>query len=196
MPIISEQYFGFVPMATHKEACRWAGTNVWEVTKHEVCRRRTEEDGGDYTDTTIRMICRDCGVVQMDVGQINTWQSSNITAIGYGSKPLRRGGLWLHPGPARIMAESAQLGPETYYVTASDQAPRTLADAIGIVGWHREWRGSGWGPVRWLAGYGLTEYGSPAEDLGQKHKSLTAAVHRIADRHATELAAAVAPAQP
>jgi hypothetical protein len=187
---ISEQYFGFTPMTSHRETCSRSGTNLWEVSRIHRERLRSQETGGPYTETAIRMVCTECGVVHLDHGENWGTQGTTTREIGYGAKPIRCAGLWLHPGP--IYPYRDDTDPETYYATGSPERPTEPRDVIGIIGWYRPFNGSRHGAVRWWAGIGLTELGNARttapDDLVLKSK--TAAARWVADQHAEHLAAA------
>lgn len=192
---IADHYFEFVPMTGHQKTCSRYGTAVWEVARHRRERMRSEEDGGDFTELTTRTLCSECGVVRLEHSDGESYETTHVDRIGYGSKPQRCAGLWLHPGPLWGRHELDQLGPEAFYVTGSPSRPTTREDVIGQVGWFKTPRGA----VRWYAGYGLVSDSRVGRlkkvPSSNEFKSKTAAVKWVAEQHATELAAA-APGQP
>lgn len=193
---IADHYLGFTPTTSHLKDCKFAGTDMWEVARLHRTRRRAAEYGGDYTETIVRLLCRTCGVVHMDHGESWGTQTTTTEQIGYGAKPQRCAGLWLHPGPVRYNhADSHE--PELLYVTGSQTPPADHTDVIGIIGWERPFNGSRYGAVRWWAGLGVTEDGRARtlapEDLTLK--SRTAATRWVAEQHAAHLAAAQAAAE-
>lgn len=189
---ISETYLGFVPMTSHRPTCSRAGTSLWEVARIHRERLRSQEAGGPRTETTVRMVCTECGVVHLDRGE--NWATTGTTTreIGYGAKPIRCAGLWLHPGPIYPVRDGAD--PDAYYVTGSPERPADPRDVIGIIGSYQPWDGIRNRAVRWWAGVGLTELGNgrtlAPDDLVLKSK--TAAAKWVADQHAEHLAAAAA----
>ncbi|MFC6885261.1 MULTISPECIES: hypothetical protein [Actinomadura] len=188
---IGELYFDFAPLDDHRPTCSRAGTALWEVARLGRSRLRSQESGGDYTETTLRMLCRECGVVRLERGEGLIHELTNVAQIGYGGKPSRCAGLWLHPGPLFGYRELDELGPETFYATGSATAPTAREDVIGTVSWYKTERRA----TRWSAGYRLTEYGNAARVPNPNHfSSKTAAARWIAEQHAAELAAGKAAA--
>jgi hypothetical protein len=168
---IASVYFRFGPVAGHLPDCPRAGTGIWEVTRHA-------RDGlnGETRETTIRVACFDCGVVRFETfnGAPMSTETTHASETGYGSRPEKVAGLWLHPGP-RIW-HGDDRGPTAYYVTRTKDRPRVPADAIGIVGWHLGKRHG----VRWGAGLQPTDYGTVARAADQDWPSRRAAVAWIA----------------
>lgn len=178
---IHEQYFGFRPVAGHMPDCPLYGTNMWEVTKH-----RTESLVGEPVEVTIRMICRKCGIVQSETGTGEASAGTFTEAIGYGCRPMRSFGLWLHPGPAYRFDDR---GPESYFVTGSPDPPANESEVIGVISRYQTPRDA----TRWRGGYGYRTGGGvdQAEDgISSRNK----AVHWVADQHAAVQAAVAAAA--
>lgn len=169
---IHEQYFGFRPVAGHMPDCPLYGTDMWEVT-----RNRAEPLGGGQAEITIRMICRKCGVVQSETGTGEASESTSTEKIGYGSRPSRSFGLWLHPGPAFAYLDDR--GPESYFVTGSPTPPATESEVIGIISCYQTRRDA----TRWRGGYGYRT-GGGVEQAEEGLSSRNKAVHWVADRHA------------
>ncbi|WP_018658488.1 hypothetical protein [Actinomadura flavalba] len=150
--LASDHYFRTRPFAEHDKECSRVGTSLWEVSQHEQLRLRVAERGGNYTETTTRYLCRECGVaclVRTDSRPDETTLTTTA-AMGYGSPPVRQHGVWLHPGP--LPAYRPGDGPDLYYLTEHQDAPRTPAAVLGLVCHHRTQRGA----LRWSAGVGLT----------------------------------------
>ncbi len=142
------------------------GTDVWEVTKFT-------RDGfdGERCETTIRYACRQCCMVGFEGtdGDMRI-DHTHATQIGYGSKPERVLGAWLHPGP--LIWHGDDRGPTAYLVTAGKEPPRSPEAVLGEVGWS-------FGPrygVRWGAGLGCTGHGTVLAGSGQSWTSRRAAV--------------------
>jgi hypothetical protein len=177
---ISALYFGYRPVAGHLPECSRAGTDVWEAT-------RFTWDGldGETRETTFRFACLECGVVafQSFDGAVSGLEHTHATEIGYGTRPERVAGLWLHPGP-RIW-HGDERGPTAYYVTRGKDRPRQPADVAGMTGWHLGRRGG----LRWSAGLGATDYGTVQTSAGQDFASRRAAVAWIAAQLADEAGA-------
>jgi hypothetical protein len=167
---ISSLYFRFRPVAGHLPDCRHHGTDAWEVTRHVW-------DGldGETRETTIRLACHDCGVVHFEhAGAAMSMETTHASEIGYGSRPERVAGLWLHPGP-RIW-DGDERGPTAFYVTRTKDRPRVPGDVLGVVGWHLGPRHG----VRWGAGLGATGHGTVLVSADQDWPSRRAAVAWIA----------------
>lgn len=187
---ISDHYFGFVPLDGHRKTCSRFGTALWEIAHLRRERLRSEEAGGDVVETITRTLCSECGVVRLEHGDSGGSETTNVDRIGYGAKPQRCAGLWLHPGPLWGWAEVDAHGPEAYYVTGSPTTPATRDDVLGQVGWFKTRRGA----VRWYAAYGLTKAGHMGRRPDpNEFKSRTAAAKWVAEQHGAELAAAAAP---
>lgn len=185
---ISVQYFEYEPAVNHRPDCPRYGTDLWEVRRDSEATVWKQE----YT-TTLRFVCRECGVVRIEqytgpAGPIKT--DTSTAEIGYGTKPerVRKDGteVWLHAGPRGAFHD--ELGAETYYVTAENATPRLPSEALGIIGWHRPWRGSKLGAVKWTAGWRLTDDGSVKEPAENEFASKRAAALWVLEQHAAELA--------
>jgi hypothetical protein len=160
-------YFDYRPVAAHGEGCSRRGSDVWEVTRHEWLGIAS-----DRRELTLRYACRECGVVVFQAFE-NAEPSTDVTCAseaGYGSRPEKVLGAWLHPGP-RIWPRDER-GPAAYLVTAVSAAPRRPEDVLGKVAWGLGPRGG----VRWSAGRGCTKHGSVVEGAGQQWASRRAAV--------------------
>jgi hypothetical protein len=168
---ISSLYFGYRPVAGHAPGCSREGTNQWEA----MCFTRERFGSDEPWETTLRFFCSECGhvVLATSVGE-PTMEYTHVSRIGYGAKPERVAGLWLHPGP--VFRYYDDRGPTAFYVTRGKDRPRVPADVLGVVGWHLGKRGG----VRWSAGLGCTDYGSVRTDSGQDFGSRRAAVAWIA----------------
>lgn len=139
---ISDQYFGFQALGRPQPGLPPAPHEHGETTVYRTaCGALPCSDGEPKRDgyqIVVRMVCREC---------------TNVSKIGYGSKPARAAGLWLHPGPPFVNRDDH--GPEAHYVTGSKDSPSTREDVIGLVGWKIGKRGgkvwwAGYGPVREL----------------------------------------------
>jgi hypothetical protein len=167
---IGTQYFGFQPAAQHRKGCSRISSDTWVVTRHTW----TSFDG-ETTETTFRLACFECGAVTfigLD-GEYRT-EATSVADIGFGAKPERVAGLWLHPGPHLIRGDD--YGPEAFYVTRGKDRPRDPADVLGIVARH-------FGPrrgIKWAAGLGVTEYGRAKTGVRLDFGSKRAAVAWIA----------------
>jgi hypothetical protein len=171
---IRAQYFGFRSLAAHLPGCPHAGTDTWEATRYT----DTTWDGETVRETTIRLACHDCGVVAFETFDAapSSFECTHADNVGYGARPEKAAGLWLHPGPPIWHGHEA--GPTTYYVTQIRDRPRAPADVAGVVGWHLGPRGG----VRWGAGIGQTDSGCVREGAGRDWTSRRAAVAWIAAR--------------
>jgi hypothetical protein len=163
-------YFKFQPVAGHMPGCTRAGTDLWEVT------RFTRDWDGDTRQTTFRFACHDCGVVAFESidGPMASVEHTHASEIGYGSRPEKVAGLWLHPGP-RIW-HGDDRGPTAYYVTRTKDRPQSPDDVAGVVGWHLGPRHG----IRWSAGLHPTDHGTVTTTSGQDWSSRRAAVAWIA----------------
>ncbi|MEV0586353.1 hypothetical protein [Nonomuraea sp. NPDC050310] len=107
-------------------------------------------------------------------------ESGPVEYIGYGTAPIKAGSVWLHAGPPR---QRGRLGednsPEYFVVSVTAARPRTMADALGVVGpaisRGRQVKG------RWFAG-GIVDherYGPSASPIRDDLASRTAAVRWV-----------------
>jgi hypothetical protein len=169
---IRAQYFDFRPVAGHLPDCPRAGTDVWETTRYTW----HSFDGETVRETTFRVACHDCGVVAFETfdGPPSGFQGTHASIVGYGSRPEKVCGLWLHPGPR--LWDGDDHGPAAFYVTETRDRPRDLADMAGVVAWHMGPRGG----TRWAAGLGQTSSGCVRESSGQDWPSRRPAVAWIA----------------
>ena len=164
---IDALYFDYQPVAGHLEGCRYRDTNVWEATRHT-----WHSFDGDRSEVTLRLACRECGVVYFDGPRdgFGSFETTHASDVGYASKPERVLGVWLHPGPRIWHGDNR--GPLVYFVTASKEPPAKPDDVLGKVGWSLGSRGG----VRWGAGIGATEYGTVLRGSEQTWASRRAAV--------------------
>jgi hypothetical protein len=164
---ISSLYFRFRPVAGHEPGCPREGTDTWEVTWYVRDFPRDE--------TTIRLACADCGTVAFFAadGSLST-EHTHASQIGWGSRPDKVAGLWLHAGPPVWYRDDR--GPTAYYVTTTPARPSEPGQAAGIVGWHTGPRGG----IRWGAGLDPTDHGTVAVAAGRDFSSRRAAVAWIA----------------
>lgn len=181
---IGDHYFAFQPPVEHEQDCSLHGTGMWEVTRLKRDHSVLAPDGS-RDETITRLVCRQCGVVHIETAHGSTsFEFTSVDRIGYGAKPKRSCGLWLHPGPYFELSFTDDRGPEMYYVTGGDEPPFSPDVVIGVVGWKLGQRGG----LRWYAGYGLSEgkYGfhvtrnADPDDF----KSQRAAVQWVVDQHA------------
>jgi hypothetical protein len=167
---IADLYFGYRPVAGHYPDCSRAGTDVWEAT-----RFRYESFNGEVISEVLRFACSGCGAVTFfGFDQDASTESTHAGEIGYGAKPEKVAGLWLHPGPRLWYGEDR--GPTAFYVTTGRDRPRQPEDAAGVVGWRLGPRGG----IRWTAGVEVTPRGQVSRDSGQQFSSRRAAVAWIA----------------
>lgn len=166
---IDALYFGYGPAAGHAPGCVRHGTDTWDVT------RFTRLGTGDQADeTVIRLACDKCGVITFaSFDGDRTTETTHADVIGFGSKPEKVAGLWLHAGPPFWYGDDR---PECYYVTVTKDRPQRPEDAAGIVAWSRGPRGG----TRWQAAHGLTERGRAREQAGRNFPCRRAAVEWIA----------------
>jgi hypothetical protein len=163
---IDDLYFRYQPVAGHVVGCPHRDTNLWETT-----RFTWVSFDGDRTETTIRYACRQCGMVNFEhVDSAMSFECTHASQVGYGSRPERVLGVWLHPGP-RIW-HGDERGPMVYLVTASKEPPRRPEDVTGKVAWFLGPRGG----VRWSAGLGCTGHGTVVTAADQNWASRRAAV--------------------
>jgi len=168
-------YFEFKPVARHQQNCPNAGTNTWETTRYT-----WDAFTGETRRTVFRFACHACGMVAFEAvdGEMTSQEWTHASQVGYGSKPEKVAGLWLHPG-ARLMAGDDQ-GPREFYVTRTKDRPTTPDEVTGVVAWHFGKRMG----VRWSAGFGLTGHGTAAKVAGIDFRSRHAAVAWIAGQAA------------
>jgi hypothetical protein len=169
---ISLQYFGFRPALRHLGGCARTGSEACDATVHT-----WESADGRSVETTFRLACPDCGA--MTFFGFDSEASTEFTSsadIGFGSKPERVAGLWLHPGPRLLRGD--EHGPAAFYVTRGKDRPRDPADVLGAVAWH-------FGPrlgVKWSAGLGLTERGNAQTRADRDFGSKRAAVNWVTEK--------------
>jgi hypothetical protein len=163
---IDDLYFRYRPVAGHLEDCPRYGTDVWEVT-----RFTGDGPGGERRETTIRYACRQCGVVGFEgTGGEMSIEHTHASQVGYGSKPERVLGVWLHPGPRIWYCDDR--GPAAYLVTAGKEPPARPEDVLGEVGWCLGPRHG----VRWGAGLGRAGHDTVLTSSGRTWASRRAAV--------------------
>jgi len=155
---ISSLYFDYRPVGRHQAGCAAAASNRWEVTEYTWAPSWSSK-----TEYTIRLACPECGNAvffawkEDDNAEEVPVKREQVSAkyIGYGSKPERCAGLWLHAGPSLGYGVDKD-GPTAYYLTTTKEQPRTPEDVAGIVGWKTGPRGG----IRWVAGVGCTDRGT------------------------------------
>jgi hypothetical protein len=167
---ITDLYFNYQSATRHGPGCSREGSDVWEVT------RLTREAFGSLPEkNTFRFFCGECGHARFVTFEGDlTYESTHASQIGFGSKPERVMGLWLHPGP-RFWAGEGH-GPYEFYVTRTKDRPRVAADVTGAVGWRLGPRGG----IRWNASVGLTDRGNAVTAAPSDFGSRRAAVAWIA----------------
>lgn len=166
-------YFGYRPISGHFEGCKLAGTSVFEVTQYTW-------DGytGETRETVIRLACPEgCGSVSFtSFDREHTFDQANAGNIGYGSRPEKVLGLWLHPGPRLLRGTREDNPPYCYLVTVTPARPQKPEDVAGLVAWD-------FGPRRgrrWSAGLDCTPGGRVQTSSGQHWTSRHGAVRWIA----------------
>lgn len=164
---IDDLYFSYRPVAGHAEGCPRRDADVWETTRFRWYSRADEQ----VRQTVIRYACHLCGVVGFERadGELST-ECTHASQVGYGSKPEKVAGVWLHPGPRIWYGDDR--GPLVYFVTANKQPPQRPEDVIGKVGWSLGPRGG----VRWGAGIGANEHGTAVRGAEQTWPSRRGAV--------------------
>lgn len=164
-------YFEYQPVAAHAPDCPRQDTELMEVTRAE----RTNFDG-QLTKETYRFACSKCGAaVFVTSDRALSIEYTGADQIGFGSKPERVAGLWLHPGPRMFYRD--EKGPTRYLVTRDRERPREPGDVVGVTAWSPGPRGG----VRWWAGTGYDERGYVTANAGEQHfRSRKAAVEWIA----------------
>jgi len=172
---IDSLYFAYKSAAGHIEGCPRHGTDVWEVSYYTYDSFR-----GERRETTIRCSCHLCGAVTFFSveGDLSS-ETTHADHIGYGSKPDRALGVWLHPGP-RIWHDDSR-GPVCYLVTRGKEPPRRPEDVLGKVSWSLGSRGG----VRWSAGLGCTGHATVNAASGRHWPSRRAAVAWVIGNAAT-----------
>lgn len=96
-------------------------------------------DHGNYVDvTTIRMLCRDCGVVREFKGELYTRSGRSVSQAGYGQPPTRTGGLWVYPGRPLL---NDMTEPWDAYIAETKVDRLREQDIVGMIGQGRGRRG-------------------------------------------------------
>lgn len=178
---ISSLYFDYRPAGWHLAGCAAAVSNRWEVTEYT-----WQPSYIPKSEHTIRLFCPECGAAMFFSWQENDEadkptverEQTRAEHIGYGSKPERVAGLFLHAGPPLLCGQ----GPDAYYLTRTKDRPRARGDVAGMVGQKRGRRGG----IRWVAGIGCGELGGIERAADGDFASKAAAVKWVAG----ELAAA------
>jgi hypothetical protein len=167
---ITSLYFEYNPVNRHAPGCPRQGSDLWEVTRYAY-----EGFSGETRETTVRILCAECGAAMFfSTDGTLAEECTDASVIGFGSRPERAAGLWLHPGPVLWRGEGH--GPASFYVTRTKDRPRTPGDVTGAVGWGLGPRGG----TRWNAGLGLTQHGNIQTPAGRDFTSRRAAVAWIA----------------
>lgn len=167
---ITSLYFEYNPVNGHAPGCRREGSDLWEVTRYAY-----ESFSGETKETTVRLLCAECGAaVFFSIDGTLAEEHTDVSVIGFGSRPERVAGLWLHPGPVLWRGEGH--GPARFYVTRSKGRPRAPEDVLGAVAWRFGPRGG----IRWNAGLGLTPHGIIQTSADSDFTSRRAAVAWIA----------------
>lgn len=138
--IYNDPYVDWKPFAAHADGCKRTG---WDVREHRI------EHISGRREIAVRAICAEtggCGRVfelhvslaadrdpeTEDLRSGEGWSSGGVDLIGYGTKPQRVGGVWLHAGPP-IAGWARDEGPEWWYVTRSATPPTGRAGTLGKV---------------------------------------------------------------
>lgn len=186
---LSTLYFGFASINEHGAGCSRAGTDVWEVTRHNDLAFSVESWDKELREATLRMACTECGVITFymlkpDADLVIPTEHTTTGAVGWGSRPERVLGLWLHAGPPIWPGD--ERGPLSFYVTRTRERPRRPEDCVGVVGWHLGKRHG----VRWGAGLHPTDHGTVERNCGDDDFATRhAAVRWLAKELAAEAAA-------
>lgn len=169
---IRSLYFDYRPVNRHAPGCPREGSDVWEAAFYTY-----ENFDGEVKETVVRFLCAECGAVAFfSAGGSLSEEYTDTGEIGFGSKPERCAGLWLHAGPTLWRGEGH--GPSAFYVTRTKDRPRETEDLVGAVSWFTGPRGG----IRWQVGMGATKYGSAKTAADRDFGSRRAAVAWIADR--------------
>lgn len=182
---ISEHYFEFDRLE-HRDGCKLFGTGMWEVARMRI------EAGPVFAEDQVvtRMLCRQCAAVHLVAADADKRRATSIDQIGYGGRPERAAGLWLHPGPPMFPGDDD--GPWEYYASGSPDAPARPEDVIGLIARRHGQRGG----TLWRAGYGVrkgTYRGYHVDRQGPHYfRSRAAAAKWLAAQHAQALTEASA----
>lgn len=147
-------YLGWSQPGHHPDCPR----RVWEVdtrTNHDARRGRHEgaehrcpnEDcshDDQYSELTVRVICRGCTAVHVYVGEETARSGGSTRQLGYGQRPRKVGGLWLHPGAPLLYDDEVPWD----FLCALDRVDRLEREHI--VGYIRQARGR-LGALKWSA---------------------------------------------
>lgn len=183
---IHRTYFGYAPLGGHEPGCR-AGNSGWEVSIATDERYRVDQSTGeevDHSAADVRLVCRSCRrVVLFHLRGMNSYEYTHVDRIGYGTKPERCAGVWLHAGqPLTYLSDDP--GPWDYYVTGSPTPPADESEVLGIMSRNLTPRQA----QRWLAGYGQRPGGGAITSTDERFKTKTAAVRWITAEHTRQLA--------
>lgn len=171
---IHRTYFGYAPLGGHEHGCR-ADNGGWEVSI------ATDERVDHDNVADLRLVCRSCGRVVLLHGK--NYEFTSVERIGYGSKPERCAGVWLHAGQP-LTYLSTDPGPWDYYVTGYLTPPADESEVLGIITRAITPRGA----QRWLAGYGQRPGGGAITNTDERFKTKFAAVRWITAEHTRQLA--------
>lgn len=192
-------YFDWRPTPAHGKGCK--------QTRWEVRERRTDYPSSGREDIDLQLVCPEvggCGVAitwsfslapdkDEESGDPRSgigYSSGPVAHIGYGVKPVRVNGVWLHSGPPLLPGYGD--GPDYYLVTSSPSPPAGWADVLGVIGQVRRHGRQLKG--RWFATADYAEGrhgGMSPQQTAEDRTSRTAAVAWvIAQTEATETAEA------
>lgn len=167
---IKSLYFDYTSPVWHEPGCSHAIGGQLDVGLYRY-------EGREIQEFTLRLMCPGCGAVTfVSMNGEPDMERTDTSAIGFGLKPEKVAGLWLHPGPPLWRGE--EHGPTKFYVTRTKDRPRAPEDVDGIVGWSPGRRGG----IHWQAELAAVKYDMVVakETADRDFKSRPAAVKWIA----------------
>lgn len=95
------------------------------------------DHGSKFTEQTVRIVCRSCGVVELIKGEVteDTGRSTTSTReLGYGLAPRKVAGLFLYPGePFLNFGRLGTNEPHDFLVTRTRVDRVTAEDVVGQI---------------------------------------------------------------
>ncbi|MCX5285981.1 hypothetical protein [Streptomyces sp. NBC_00198] len=111
----------------------WATRDGAGATSH-ACGNEDCDHGNRFELTTIRLVCRSCGMVRILAGEVRSESHTTVERLGYGSAPRKVGSLLLWPGqPWFRVGRMHHDHPHDFLVTQSGVTHVEQADVVGCI---------------------------------------------------------------
>lgn len=154
-----ESHLGW-ELLSHRTACKrpawtvdvktddYGLRKVYEDEGRHSCSNESCEHESRFDETTVRIVCRSCGVAHEIAGELTGRTTTSTRALGYGLPPRKVAGLFLHPGEPFLAYGRAVSDEPHDFVVTRDKTERVTADNVfGTISQHRGKRGA----VQWTA---------------------------------------------